>query len=180
MENTHKICVCIIDNDFSALKILYNSLLKAGYRLQDIIFVELDCASNSIGYDIMFNVTKIACKTPQDLATYQYDTPLLDDHGNVPTYVFVTENVEFTNPSKEMIDALIRDKPAHQEFLLHKNQYSCFRIGDKITDVITHEMYQIVHTTDMEYLRGNASLVGFTHKFNVYLVKECNLLVYIR
>lgn len=176
---THKVCICILDNDFSALKILYSSLIKCGYKLQDIIFIELDCMTNSIGYDIMFNVTKISCKNASDLAMYANDGPLLDGNGEAPKYVFVTENVEFTKASKDMLDMLINDEGAYEEFSRNRNQYSCFRISDSLTDAITRESYQIVHTTDMEYLRGNASLVGFTKTFNVYLVKECNLLVYI-
>lgn len=175
----HKICVCIIDNDFSALKILYSSLINAGYRFQDIIFIELECSTNSIGFDIMFNVTKISCKSSSDIQIYKYDAPLLDDHGDPPFYVFVTENVEFTRNTKSMIETMLRDKASRDNFFAHGNKFSCLRISEDLSHVITREMYQVVHTHDMEVVRQDASLVGFTHKFMVYMIREFNILVYI-
>lgn len=178
MNQNHKICVCIHNNELAAIKILFNSLRIAGYKTSDIVFLETGCSRNSIGYDSMFQVPKISCKSLDEFERYKHDHPLLDEYGDVPIYVFITENVEFTANTR----TLITDYLNSSSELIYQHAPAFIRISTIIKDMIVHDANMDIGavTKDLDLLRIDVDITGFNNKFNVYLIRDFNIMVYMR
>lgn len=166
-----KVVIYVNDNNINALKVLIQSLKIAGCFLEDIIMVSDKCSEISLGYDSIFNVIKISCKTIEDLKIYKNDYPVYSE-----TYLIVGENVEITKSTL----ILARES--------NKKMYEIFRdrvvaiVTDTIDDIVLlHQTHNLMATENSKHtlVKDNLQLSAYTSPMDIYMLEELQVLVYV-
>jgi hypothetical protein len=165
-----KVCIYVKDNNINSLKVLIQSLKTSGCHNDDVILISDNCKNISLGYDSIFNVIKIQCRSIGDLKMYKND-----NHVYSEDYLIVTENTEFTKHSFK----LALEMRGTDTKVIYKNHLIAL-ITQNIEDIaLFNRNLDTNQDTEFKLIKDQIDLTAYSKPMDILLFESLQILLYV-